>query len=388
MSSQCASSPGSRARGRASTPDSHAQSRATAMLAGLFTLCLTGCADDPSVEVPEPTMQQPSASGRGDAEVVASCDQAVDGTTCGELGMHCVFNACVANACGDGLMAEREECDDGDEIEGDGCNSRCKIERCGNGVLDLGEECDDANSDEADACSASCNAVLSDGGQKADSGSGADAETLNDAGADGGADAAVQDAGFADGSVLDATVADAGVADGGASDGGASDASPGDGGSAEAGGQHDAGPDLCQTCVTAPDSPCRTFQDVGVDFPAKCLENPDPAFAQSCTDAYECSIQDPGLCAGDLTRGAISCYCGLEQTLDDCFAPSSATKGPKGPCIARWETAAGCAAGDFACVSDNFANTEKPSAFASFLLNCTVSALDCGPSCPLPRPKK
>ena len=143
-------------------------------------------------------------------------------------------------------------------------------------------------------------------------------------------------------------------------------------------------PDTCVTCVTAETSPCRTFQDVGVDFPATCLDNPDPAFAQLCTDAYECSIQDPGLCAGDLTRGAISCYCGLTQTLDACFATPSATNGPKGPCIAQWEAASGCAVGDFACVSDNFVNTDRPSAYAAFLTSCTVT--DCAPSCALPRP--
>jgi cysteine-rich repeat protein len=77
--------------------------------------------------------------------------------TCGELTEGAVCYP--AGSCGC-LM---EECDDGNAIDGDGCDSRCFVETCGNGVLQPGldpllpaEECDDGNQVDDDGCSASC----------------------------------------------------------------------------------------------------------------------------------------------------------------------------------------------------------------------------------------
>ena len=48
--------------------------------------------------------------------------------------------------CGDGNLDPGEECDDGNNLDGDGCSSQCTIEPyCGDGNLDEGEECDDGN---------------------------------------------------------------------------------------------------------------------------------------------------------------------------------------------------------------------------------------------------
>ncbi len=49
-----------------------------------------------------------------------------------------------------------EECDDGNLIDNDGCNSQCKLEVCGDGILHAGEECDDGNTDNGDGCSDAC----------------------------------------------------------------------------------------------------------------------------------------------------------------------------------------------------------------------------------------
>jgi cysteine-rich repeat protein len=49
-----------------------------------------------------------------------------------------------------------EVCDDGNDVNGDGCNTQCQPEICGNNVLDAGEECDDGNTDDNDGCSALC----------------------------------------------------------------------------------------------------------------------------------------------------------------------------------------------------------------------------------------
>ncbi len=62
-------------------------------------------------------------------------------------------------ACGNGVLDDGEECDDGNTTDGDGCAAGCALEYtpgCGNGVLDAGEECDDGNNADGDGCSAGC----------------------------------------------------------------------------------------------------------------------------------------------------------------------------------------------------------------------------------------
>lgn len=62
--------------------------------------------------------------------------------------------------CGDGILDEGEECDDGNLLEHDGCNSKCMIEEwepeCGNGAVEGTEQCDDGNLEAGDGCSADC----------------------------------------------------------------------------------------------------------------------------------------------------------------------------------------------------------------------------------------
>jgi len=86
-------------------------------------------------------------------------------------------------ACGNGkidygnysLGRPGEQCDDGNQTSGDGCNSKCRTERgflcvqddpeeptvcgrpCGNGSLNSGERCDDGNTASGDGCSKKCN---------------------------------------------------------------------------------------------------------------------------------------------------------------------------------------------------------------------------------------
>jgi cysteine-rich repeat protein len=64
------------------------------------------------------------------------------------------------NECGDGRVANTEQCDDGNTDDGDGCSSSCKSESnpatCGDGALGNGESCDDGNAAAGDGCSATC----------------------------------------------------------------------------------------------------------------------------------------------------------------------------------------------------------------------------------------
>src|SRR5262252_7744578 len=61
--------------------------------------------------------------------------------------------------CGDAKLDPGEVCDDGNNVDGDGCSADCKSdETCGNGIVDVakGELCDDGNTVGGDACSADC----------------------------------------------------------------------------------------------------------------------------------------------------------------------------------------------------------------------------------------
>src|SRR5881394_2795903 len=62
----------------------------------------------------------------------------------------------VAAACGDRVVDDGEDCDDGARADGDGCDGSCKLEdgwtcsgepsscvKCGNETVAEGEECDD-----------------------------------------------------------------------------------------------------------------------------------------------------------------------------------------------------------------------------------------------------
>ncbi|MBI3781943.1 MAG: DUF4215 domain-containing protein [Deltaproteobacteria bacterium] len=58
--------------------------------------------------------------------------------------------------CGDGIVSPPEECDDGNQTNGDTCDNNCTKPRCGNGIVDAGEECDDGNQTNGDGCNNNC----------------------------------------------------------------------------------------------------------------------------------------------------------------------------------------------------------------------------------------
>ena len=69
--------------------------------------------------------------------------------------------------CGDGVKVAPEECDDGNEAPGDGCDEQCKVESgwscssgcapiCGDSKRIGTEACDDGNQEAGDGCSGSC----------------------------------------------------------------------------------------------------------------------------------------------------------------------------------------------------------------------------------------
>ncbi len=61
--------------------------------------------------------------------------------------------------CGNGILEQGEQCDDGNNLNGDGCSGYCTTESnatCGNGVIEAGEQCDDGNLVNGDGCSGLC----------------------------------------------------------------------------------------------------------------------------------------------------------------------------------------------------------------------------------------
>ncbi|MCC7075228.1 MAG: DUF4215 domain-containing protein [Deltaproteobacteria bacterium] len=78
------------------------------------------------------------------------CDDgnAVDGDGCD--------STCVPSACGNGVRAGTELCDDGNAVDGDGCDQGCVVSACGNGVRAGTEQCDDGNTINGDGCDATC----------------------------------------------------------------------------------------------------------------------------------------------------------------------------------------------------------------------------------------
>jgi len=69
------------------------------------------------------------------------------------------------NVCGNGVVSEGEECDDGNAQGGDGCSSLCILEHfCGDGKVEGDEQCDDGNVQDGDGCSTLCMAEGSGSG--------------------------------------------------------------------------------------------------------------------------------------------------------------------------------------------------------------------------------
>lgn len=65
-------------------------------------------------------------------------------------------HTCTVTACGNGVPTEGEQCDDGNFVDGDGCDSDCSRTQCGNGIQTAGESCDDGNLFDNDGCSGNC----------------------------------------------------------------------------------------------------------------------------------------------------------------------------------------------------------------------------------------
>ena len=133
---------------------------------------------------------EPAASHEGHR--VVTCNEWGTGYViqdCAETGDQCMTGECVPSVCGDALVGPDEDCDDGNQIDGDACSNECTtalcgdgrvsagescdgepgctdecvwFSQCGNGITEYGEECDDGNGDEHDSCNNRCQSLLTD----------------------------------------------------------------------------------------------------------------------------------------------------------------------------------------------------------------------------------
>ena len=121
--------------------------------------------------------------GNGILEGAEQCDEGPGNQTAGcvngiiQPGWRCeeAGKSCVNGYCGDGSLDKGEQCDDHNNIAGDGCDPLCRKEAmfvckpgeeckpvCGDGITmwmlneDMREECDDGNTISGDGCSADC----------------------------------------------------------------------------------------------------------------------------------------------------------------------------------------------------------------------------------------
>lgn len=91
-----------------------------------------GSSGDESMGVPGGSETESESTGSDD------CALSFDGTPCGNLQI-CLTGVCVASECGDGFVDEArgEKCEDGNVIDGDGCESNCQW------TCDSDDDCDD-----------------------------------------------------------------------------------------------------------------------------------------------------------------------------------------------------------------------------------------------------
>jgi cysteine-rich repeat protein len=89
----------------------------------------------------------------GDSAVELACEECDDGNLVDGDG--CDSN-CTFTACNNGITTAGEGCDDGNVVNGDGCDSNCTPTSCGNNIRTAAEPCDDGDLTSGDGCSDTC----------------------------------------------------------------------------------------------------------------------------------------------------------------------------------------------------------------------------------------
>ena len=96
--------------------------------------------------------------GDGKRDIKEDCDDGnvQDGDGCSAS---CLYEQSSLGLCGDGVPEAEEECDQGifnSNSQPNACRNNCRIAYCGDGVRDTGEQCDDGNTILGDGCTSTC----------------------------------------------------------------------------------------------------------------------------------------------------------------------------------------------------------------------------------------
>jgi len=113
-----------------------------------LTVALAACATnngDGRTDDASTPREDCDTAGDEDGNGLADCDDPV-----------CASARSCQPTCGNDRREPGEECDDGNTVDGDGCDSNCTLPRCCNAIQDPGEECDDGNTIEGDGCDSNC----------------------------------------------------------------------------------------------------------------------------------------------------------------------------------------------------------------------------------------
>ncbi|MCA9683765.1 MAG: fibro-slime domain-containing protein [Myxococcales bacterium] len=117
----------------------------------------------------------PNRYGSGDDTSIETLtgDDTTTGTDTGDTTSDTSGETGVPPGCGNGVLTKDEACDDGNDIDGDGCSADCQtvdegylcyppgepchsVVVCGDGLVSSPELCDDGNLENGDGCSATC----------------------------------------------------------------------------------------------------------------------------------------------------------------------------------------------------------------------------------------
>lgn len=123
-----------------------------------------------------PAGETAGGGGGGNTICLDNCgdgDGDGDGDGSGDGGGIGLPNGALGGVCGDSQLTEDEACDDGAQVDGDGCSADCLLvepgflcreagtpcqpyAKCGDGLIAFPEQCDDGNAAPEDGCSATC----------------------------------------------------------------------------------------------------------------------------------------------------------------------------------------------------------------------------------------
>jgi cysteine-rich repeat protein len=129
-------------------------------LAALVGACFDPPGDsslDPTLAMPGTTGPIPDPTSEGSEDTGTATSESADTTAGGTASEPDGSTGPSGPVCGNGVIEEGEECDDGNPSDTDACPRTCMTASCGDGFVHAGVEiCDDGNAIETDDCLSTC----------------------------------------------------------------------------------------------------------------------------------------------------------------------------------------------------------------------------------------